>query len=246
MCYFGTVNSVESARTFFDRFSKEYEVQGRYKYLWYKWTVDCVIEQIDREEAVIVDLGTGNGEIAIRAALRFPHSSVIGVDVSSGMISEAEEKVRKMGLKNVTFVVSPMEHLNRAGTLAARIGRVDFAVSHLAFHHVKNKMLVLTRIYRILPSRGRLIIGDWFKPTRAYEKEIEKLRAKNPALSRKFDESWQDFISEPSMREYNEKHPKEYPTSETRLKSMMKEAGFSRQEIIKLPMASLAVVTGEK
>jgi ubiquinone/menaquinone biosynthesis C-methylase UbiE len=104
---------MKSAKTFFDKFSKQYEAENRYKYQWYRWTVDNVIKQIDREKPVILDLGTGNGEIATRAALKFPHSSVIGIDVSSGMINEAEEKARKMGLKNVRFVVSPMENLNR-------------------------------------------------------------------------------------------------------------------------------------
>jgi ubiquinone/menaquinone biosynthesis C-methylase UbiE len=105
---------------------------------------------------------------------------------------------------------------------------------------------VIKEVYRILPAKGRLIIGDWFKPTRAYEEEIEELRAKNPALSKEFDESWQDFVSEPSMREYSKKHPREYPISQTGLKSMMRKAGFRKQKIIKMPLASFAVVTGEK
>jgi ubiquinone/menaquinone biosynthesis C-methylase UbiE len=229
---------MKSAKTFFDKFSKQYEAENRYKYQWYRWTVDNVIKQINKEKPVILDLGTGNGEIAIRAALKFPHSSVIGIDVSSGMINEAEEKVRKMGLKNVRFVVSSMENL--------KIERADFVISHLAFHHVKNKLLVMTEICRILPRKGRLIIGDWFKPTRAYEKEIEKLRAKNPELSKKFDKSWQDFISEPSMKEYQEEHPKEYTISQIELENMMKKAGFRKQKIIKMQMATFAVVVGEK
>jgi len=229
---------MKSAKTFFDKFSKQYEAENRYKYEWYKWTVDNVIKQIDREKPVILDLGTGNGEIATRAASKFPNSSVIGIDVSSGMINEAEEKARKMGLKNVRFVVSPMENL--------KIERADFVVSHLAFHHVKNKLLVMTKICKILPRKGRLIIGDWFKPTRAYEKEIEKLRARNPTLSKKFDESWQDFLSEPSMREYSERHPKEYPISQAELENTMKNVGFRKQKTIKMLMATFAVVVGEK
>jgi demethylmenaquinone methyltransferase/2-methoxy-6-polyprenyl-1,4-benzoquinol methylase len=229
---------MKSAKTFFDKFSKQYEAENRYKYRWYRWTADNVIKQINREKSVILDLGTGNGEIAIRAASKFTLSSVIGVDVSSGMINEAEEKVRKMGLKNVTFVVSPMENL--------RVERSDFVVSHLAFHHVKNKLSVVTEAYRILPRKGRLIIGDWFRPTRAYEREIEKFRAKNPTLSKKFDKSWQDFISEPSMREYSERHPKEYPISQVKLENIMKKVGFRSQKTVKMPMATFAVVVGEK
>jgi ubiquinone/menaquinone biosynthesis C-methylase UbiE len=226
------------SKAFFDEFSKEYETENRYKYQWYRWTVDNVIKQINREKTVILDLGTGNGEIAIRAALKFPHSSVIGIDVSSGMINEAKNKVRKMGLKNVRFVVSPMENLT--------IERADFVVSNLAFHHIKNKLRVITEICKILPIKGRLIIGDWFKPTRAYEKEIEKLKEENPKLSKKFDESWHDFISEPSMREYQEKHPKEYTISQIESTNIMKKAGFRKMKIIKMQMATFAVVIGEK
>jgi len=228
---------MNSAKTFFDKFSEEYEAQNRNKYLFYRWTADNVIKLINRQESVILDLGTGNGEIAIRAALKFPHSTVIGVDVSSGMINEAEKKARKIGLKNVRFVVSPMENL--------KIERADFGVSHLAFHHVKNKTSVVRQIYEILPSKGRLIIGDWFKPIREYEKEIDKLRAKNPTLAEKFDESWRNFISEQSGG-YQEEHPKEYTVSQIKLKNMMKEAGFGKQEVIKMPMATFAVVVGEK
>ena len=127
-----------------------------------------------------------------------------------------------------------------------KIERADFVVSHLAFHHVKNKLSVVTEVYKILPRKGRVIIGDWFKPTVEYEKEIEKLRAKNPTLSKKFDESWQDFISEPSMKEYQEKHSKEYPISQIELKGIIKKAGFRKQKIIKMPIATFAVVVGEK
>jgi ubiquinone/menaquinone biosynthesis C-methylase UbiE len=226
------------SRAFFDKFSKEYEAENRYKYRWYRWTVDNIIKQVNRETGVILDLGTGNGEIAVRVALMFPRSSVIGIDVSSGMISEAEKKAARIGLRNVRFVVSPIENL--------KAERADFVTSNLAFHHIKNKLPVITGICRILPRKGRLIVGDWFKPTRAYEKEVEKLREKNPKLSKKIDESWQDFISEPSMREYQEEHPKEYPISQIELATIMKRAGFRKQKIVKMQMATFAVIVGEK
>jgi len=228
---------MNSAKIFFDKFSEQYEAQNRNKYLFYRWTADNVIKSINRQESVILDLGTGNGEIAIRAASQFSCSSVIGLDVSSGMINEAEKRARKMGLKNLRFVVSRMENL--------KIESADFVVSHLAFHHVKNKLSMVKKIYEILPRNGRVIIGDWFKPTEAYEKEIEKLRAKDPTLAKNFDESWEDFVSEQSG-EYQKEHPKEYPISQIKLKNIIKKAGFRKQKIIKIPIAIFAVVVGEK
>jgi len=104
---------------------------------------------------------------------------------------------------------------------------------------------MVKKIYEILPRNGRVIIGDWFKPTEAYEKEIEKLRAKDPTLAKNFDESWEDFVSEQSG-EYQKEHPKEYPISQIKLKNIIKKAGFRKQKIIKIPIAIFAVVVGEK
>ena len=112
---------MKSAKIFFDEFSKQYEAQSRNKYLIYRWTADNVVKQVNKPKSVILDLGTGNGEIAIRAALKFPDSRVIGIDVSSGMIKEAEKKVTKIGLKNVRFVVSPDGELENRKSRFCRI-----------------------------------------------------------------------------------------------------------------------------
>jgi len=228
---------MKSAKAFFDEFSKQYEDQNRYKYAWYKWTVDNIIKQIRIERALIVDLGTGSGEIAARAASKFPKSRVIGIDVSSRMISEARKKVKGLGLKNVRFLVASMEDF--------KAERADIIVSHLAFHHVRNKQPVITWIYRILPRKGKVVIGDWFKPTMKYEEEIKELRMKNPPLARKFDDSWESFLSE-VKGDYQKEHPKEYAISQTKLRNMMKKAGFRKQRIIRMPLATFAVVVGEK
>jgi len=224
-------------KAFFDEFSKQYEDQNRNKYLFYRLLADNVVKQLNREKFLMLDMGTGNGEIAIRTALKFPRANIIGIDISSGMITAAEERVRRLGIDNVKFIVSPMQNL--------KIESVDFVVSHLAFHHVRNKLPVTRRFYRILTRKGRLIIGDAFKPAREDKKEIERLRARNPTLSKKLDESLHDFQSGQS-REYQEKHPKEYFISQTELKTIMKKAGFSKQRIIKMPLAAFAVVVGEK
>jgi ubiquinone/menaquinone biosynthesis C-methylase UbiE len=56
------------SKSFFDEFSKQYESQNRNKYLFYRWTAANVVKQINRKKFLILDLGTGNGEIAIRVA----------------------------------------------------------------------------------------------------------------------------------------------------------------------------------
>jgi len=224
------------AKTFFTEFSREYEAQSRYKFLFYRRMIGAVIRQIDRQAHRILDLGTGNGELALRIAIKFPKSKITGIDISAGMLSVARKKARKLGLRNITFAVSPLEKVSK---------RADFAVSTAAFHHVKDKEMAISRIYRLLPRGGKLIIGDWFKPSAKYKKEVAEMRRKYPKLTKQFDASWRAALHSMSG-EYGKKHPKEYPICPTELANIMKNAGFRRQRIIKSLLPNFAVVVGEK
>ena len=225
------------ATVFFDKFSKEYESQDRNKYLFYRWIVQNIIKQVNRGDSDIVDIGTGTGNLAFRLAKRYPKSRILGVDISKGMIGEAKAKCGRMGITNVRFKISSIENL--------RIGNIDFVVSALAFHHVCNKNLVISSIYPKLSERGRLVIGDWFEPSPQYVKGVEKLRRRNPELAKRFDKSWEEALKGMS-REYGEKHPKEYPISQTDLAGIMKNARFTKQRVLKSLLPNFAVVMGEK
>ena len=222
---------------FFDRFSKEYESQDRYRYLFYRWMVKTIVRQVEAESCRILDIGTGTGNLALRLAMRYPNSRILGVDISSGMIKEAKAKCARMGLTNVRFEVSPVE--------ALRIRRVGLAVSLLALHHVRDKKLVVSNVYARLTQNGKLVIGDWFMPTKDYEKEIDELRRKNPRLAKEFDRSWEDGLKGMS-EEYGRRHPKEYPVSQSELAEIMREAGITRPKISKSMLPNFAVVVAEK
>jgi ubiquinone/menaquinone biosynthesis C-methylase UbiE len=142
-----------------------------------------------------------------------------------------------LGMANVRFKVIPVEEL--------RVGRIDFAVSSLVFHHIKDKKRVISDICSCLPKNGKLVIGDWFEPTRQYKREVKELRRKNPERTARFDESWKEALKGMSSK-YGEEHPKEYPHSQTELAAIMKEAGFRQQRIVKSPLPTLAIVVGTK
>ena len=222
---------------FFDKYSKEYESQDRYRYLFYRRMINGIIRQVNREACDILDIGTGTGNLAVRLAMRRPSSRILGVDLSKGMIDEARSKCDKMGITNVRFEVGPVEKL--------RAGKIDFAVSALAFHHVKDKRKVVSDVYAGLSQSGKLVIGDWFEPSRPYKDEVSELRRTNPKRAREFDKSWKDALKGMSG-EYGKEHPKEYPVSQTDLAAIMKEAGFRKSKILKSPLPNFAIVVGIK
>lgn len=223
--------------TFFDKFSKEYASQDRYRYLYYRWLTRNIIKEIDREDCDIIDVGTGTGNLAVRLATKYAKSRILGVDISKGMIKEASAKCKRMGLSNVRFKISPVEKL--------KIGRIDFAVSALTFHHVKDKGQVISNIYDKVSENGKLVIGDWFEPTKQYKREIGALRRKNPKMAKEFDKSWKDSLKGMS-RKYGTGHPKEYPVSQTDLAAIMKEAGFREPRILRSLLPNFAIVVGAK
>lgn len=225
------------ARRFFDKFAAEYEAQSRYRYHFYRWIIQTIMRQIDDGKCEILDLGTGTGELLLKLADRFRQSHIKGLDISAAMIEKARKAAAKMSVNNVTFIVSSMEK--------AEIGRIDFAVSCLAFHHVANKELVISRIYQALAENGKLVIGDWFKPCKKYREKVQGLRSRNPQRAKEFDRSWRQALQAMS-KEYGKKHPEEYPICPHRLEEIMRDIGFKKQRIVKSPLASFAVVIGEK
>jgi ubiquinone/menaquinone biosynthesis C-methylase UbiE len=222
---------------FYKKFSKEYDERDLYNLLYAKWLFTNIIRQINKEKSKILDFGTGTGELAIRIAKEFPKSEVIGNDISKDMINLAKKKVSKMGIKNIKFIVSPMERLN--------VNKIDFVVSRLVFHHIKNKKFVVSKIYDVLPKKGRLIIGDGFHPSKEYIKGVEKLRMKNPKRAKEFDESLLESIRRTS-KEYSKNRPKEFPIGPTDLKNIMRNVGFKKQRIVKSLIPKFSVVIGEK
>lgn len=223
--------------SFFDKHSKDYEAQDRSRFLFYRWVINSVVREIDGDSCDVIDLGTGTGNLAIRIASRWPKARVLGVDISRGMIAEARAKCRKMGLMNARFKVGSIEGL--------QAGKIDFAVSSLAFHHVRDKQHAASVICASLVEGGKLVVGDWFRPSRRYEEEVGALRRRNPDRARKFDRSWEASLKRTSRR-YREEHPKEYPVSQTRLAAIFQKAGFREQRILKSPLPNFAVVVGTK
>lgn len=225
-------------KAFSGRFSEEYEASGRYRYHFYRRLVKAVIRQIDKDRGRILDLGTGNGELALRIATGLPKSEVIAHDINPAAMREAKREAGRMGIGNIRFMVSPWEGLDK------KLESVDIVASSAAFHHIKNKKAVIKRIHKVLPKNGKLIIGDWFKPSREYERDVEKIRARYPNSASEFDRSWKEFL-QGTGREPGEQ-PEEYTVCPTELKEIMKKTGFRRQTIVKLPIADFAVVVGVK
>ncbi len=117
----------------------------------YTACVDNVCRHAQADDAVILDLGTGTGAIAL--SLAESAAQVIGRDISEGMMDRASEKATQQGIENVSFAHGSFREPNYDGP-------VDIVVSNFAMHHLSDeeKREAIATIASFDPER--FVLGD--------------------------------------------------------------------------------------
>jgi SAM-dependent methyltransferase len=107
----------------------------------------------------VLDLGTGTGSVAARAAqLVGPHGRVVGIDISSDMLSIAQERVTALGLTNVDL------REGRAEALPAEDSAFDVVLASLSLMYVLDRAVAAHELARVLRPQGRLVAAVWAGP----------------------------------------------------------------------------------
>jgi ubiquinone/menaquinone biosynthesis C-methylase UbiE len=99
----------------------------------------------------VLDIGTGTGSIAFHAAtIVGPSGKVIGVDLSEGMLTQANTKLAETGLRNIEFILGDMEHLKLP------VNSIDKIYCASAFFCVLDPLATLQHWLGLLKSGGSL------------------------------------------------------------------------------------------
>ena len=102
----------------------------------------------------VLDLACGPGTISCALAEFVEDGEVVGVDLSEQMIATARCRQEATGVHNLQF------HCGDVYSLDAALGQFDFVYSRFLFQHLREPILALDNICRVLKPGGTLCVLD--------------------------------------------------------------------------------------
>jgi ubiquinone/menaquinone biosynthesis C-methylase UbiE len=167
-----TGDAVSAAREQFDRQAAKYNER------WASWsdeTLRRMLELADPQASWrVLDVATGTGFTALAFA-PLVHS-VVGTDISTGMLAEAQKRAREAGVGNVTWQEAAAE------ALPFPDASFDLVTVRIAPHHFTDVPAFLRETRRVLgPGGGALVLGDTTVPdddpeAAAWQNAVERER----------------------------------------------------------------------
>ena len=187
-----------SSKQQFDRQAAHYNQQ------WNQWSEASLAWMLERADCKVtdrlLDVATGTGFTACAFAPRV--GEVVGLDVSSGMLEQAEVRAKSQNIPNLSFRQGPAEKMPFPE------GDFDLVTCRVAPHHFLLLNKFIQECWRVLKPGGRLLITDTSVPdgdpqVDAWQNGVEQLRDKS--------------------------HVRNYPPAEWR--QVIENAGFRLDEI---------------
>lgn len=106
----------------------------------------------------ILDIATGTGIVAfLAAAIVGDKGQVIGVDISSGMLNNAKQKLEASSLKNIEFIEGD------AQSISFDENSFDAILCSLAICYLTNIPAALSQWYKLIKPGGKVVFNTWFE-----------------------------------------------------------------------------------
>lgn len=108
-----------------------------------------------KEGDTVLDLGSGAGnDCFVSRAIVGEKGNIIGLDFADNMLEKANENVRKLGYKNVSFIKGDIENI------PLDENTIDVVISNCVLNLVPNKKAAFEQIHKVLKPNGHFAVSD--------------------------------------------------------------------------------------
>lgn len=210
----------EQVEAMFDNIANEYD---RFNYL-----ASFNIDRIWRKRAIsslkpfaprnVLDIATGTGDLALLIEKILKPESIIGCDISEGMMQVAREKCRRRGITNIRFEKEDCTALSYPDN------SFDALTSSFGVRNFQELEKALGEMHRVLRPGGHLVILELSSPTKFPMKQLFPVYAKYvmPTLGRLFSKDAKAY-------RYLPESIAAFPQGEV-MQGILEKVGFSKVE----------------
>ena len=210
----------EQIEEMFDNIAPEYD---KFNYI-----ASMNIDKIWRKRAIsslrpfaprkVLDIATGTGDLALLIDKILKPESIIGCDISEGMMQVAREKCRKHGITNIIFEREDCTAMSYPDE------SFDAVTSSFGIRNFQELDKALGEMQRVLRKGGHLAILELSTPVKFPMKQLFPIYARYimPLLGRVFSKDKKAY-------KYLPNSIAAFPQGEV-LKSAIERAGFSKVE----------------
>jgi demethylmenaquinone methyltransferase/2-methoxy-6-polyprenyl-1,4-benzoquinol methylase len=222
----------------FDRIARRYDLLNRVISfrLDERWRKQAIRQVSIGENPVILDLGTGTGDLSFAAAKSLcGHGRIVGLDFSFAMLRRArEKKSRARHGKKTEFV------LGSALLSPFRAHVFDGVMTAFVLRNVSDLSIFFADAHRVLKPGGRFVSLDMFPPSKTwlsflYRLYFYRLVPRIGGLLAR-DQSAYRYLSE-SVRQFH---------SPEVVSEMIRRSGFERVTVKKFLNGAVCMHTAEK
>ena len=210
----------EQVEAMFDNIANEYD---RFNYL-----ASFNIDRIWRKRAIsslkpfaprnVLDIATGTGDLALLIENILKPESIIGCDISEGMMQVAREKCRRRGITNIRFEKEDCTALSYPDN------SFDALTSSFGVRNFQELEKALGEMHRVLRPGGHLVILELSSPTKFPMKQLFPVYTKYvmPTLGRLFSKDAKAY-------RYLPESIAAFPQGEV-MQGILEKVGFSKVE----------------
>ena len=183
----------------------------------------------------IMDVATGTGDFAILACRELQPDSLIGTDISEGMMTVGREKVKQAHLSNkISFVREDCTSLSFADN------RFDAITVAFGIRNFEDLDKGLSEMCRVLKPGGHLVILELTTPDRFPMKQLFSIYSKIviPTLGKLLSK-------DNSAYSYLPQTIKAFPQGEV-MKNVISQVGFSQVQFRRLTFGICTLYTATK